>query len=102
MQMHDLPRWHWGAFMFNVWWGLGNRTYWPLLCLLPIPGWWLIWAIVCGFKGNQWAWTTRRVDEETYVEIQLSWQRAGLWAFISAVVLGAAAGFFSLLLTALF
>lgn len=26
--------WNWGAFMFNLFWGIGNRSYLPLLCLI--------------------------------------------------------------------
>ena len=27
----EVKGWNWGAFMFNVMWGIGNKTYLPLL-----------------------------------------------------------------------
>lgn len=31
----EVKGWNWGAFMYNIFWGIGNRTYLPLLCLIP-------------------------------------------------------------------
>lgn len=47
---------NWGAF-FGTWiWGLFNKSYktlWMLLLWLTPWGFW--YALVCGFKGNEWA-----------------------------------------------
>ncbi|MDR3190752.1 MAG: ribonuclease G [Lactobacillaceae bacterium] len=71
--------------MYNIFWGIGNKTYLPLLCL--IPGFNLIWMFVCGFKGNEWAWNSNEYkDVDTFRAVQATWNRAGLVQFIIAVV----------------
>lgn len=82
--------WNWGAFMFNMSWGLGNKSYLPLLVLLPIPVFGFIWAIFCGALGNGWAWKKSGFqntpeDIATFKQIQDTWNRAGLWMFIIVI-----------------
>lgn len=81
--------WNWGAFMLNAVWGVGNKTYLPLLSLLPLFG--LIWAVVVGIKGNEWAWknsdfSNTPEDIRAFQLTQDSWNRAGLFAFILAII----------------
>lgn len=77
--------WNWGAFMFNVYWGLGNKSYLPLLCLIPFFN--VIWMFVCGIKGNEWAWINGDYpDVATFQAVQKTWNRAGLFAFILATI----------------
>ena len=81
----EIKRWNWGAFMFNVIWGIGNKSYLPLLCLIPFFN--FIWVFVCGVKGNEWAWKKGNyssVDE--FRKVQATWNRAGLASFIFTVV----------------
>ena len=62
-------------------WGIGNKTYLPLLCLIPIFN--LVWFFVCGFKGNEWAWQKGDYqDIATFKAVQATWNRAGLVQFI--------------------
>lgn len=71
-----LRGWSWGAFMFNIAWGIGNRCYLPLLCL--IPGFNIIWIFFCGAKGHEWAMNSglfKTVEE--YNAAQYTWDRAG-------------------------
>lgn len=85
----EVKRWNWGAFWFNIYWGFGNRTYLPLLCLIPVFN--IVWVFVCGFKGNAWAWQNgnyRKADLEHFLQLQHTWSRAGIFAFIFQVVLG--------------
>ncbi|MCM0598428.1 ribonuclease G [Periweissella fabalis] len=71
--------------MFNFYWGLGNKSYLPLLCLITVFN--IIWAFVCGIKGNEWAWTNGAYqDVETFQAVQKTWNRAGLFAFIMAAI----------------
>ncbi len=84
----EIKQWNWGAFFFNICWGLGNRTYLPLLCI--IPGFNLFWIFVCGYKGNEWAWKNGNYkDVETFMAVQETWNRAGLMNFIIAAILNA-------------
>lgn len=83
---HEIKRWNWGAFAFNVWWGIGNKTYLPLLCLVPILN--IIWPFVCGFKGNEWAWKDGRYNDITsFKKVQETWNLAGLIYFIVSIVM---------------
>lgn len=78
--------WNWGAFMFNLFWGIGNRSYLPLLCL--IPGFNIFWMFVCGFKGNEWAWRNGNYrDLQQFKAVQATWNRAGLIYFIITIIM---------------
>lgn len=77
----EIKKWNWGAFSLSIIWGIGNKTYLPLLCL--IPGFNLIWMFICGAKGNEWAWKDGRYEEISKFErVQDTWNRAGLVLFI--------------------
>ena len=77
----EVKGWNWGAFMYNIFWGIGNKTYLPLLMLIPIFN--IIWIFVVGFKGNEWAWQKGEYkDVETFKAVQATWNRAGLVQFI--------------------
>lgn len=82
----EIKGWNWGALMFNILWGIGNKTYLPLLCLIPIFN--LVWIFVCGFKGNTWAWQKGDYqDVETFLAVQKTWNRAGIVYFIISIAL---------------
>lgn len=77
--------WSWGAFMFNIVWGIGNRAYLTLLCLVPFLN--IIWAFVCGFKGKEWAWNSGHFKNAAeFNATQETWDRSGFVAFIIALV----------------
>lgn len=89
----EVRGWNWGAFIYNIFWGIGNKTYLPLLCLIPVFN--IIWVFVCGFKGNEWAWQKGAyTDVETFKAVQATWNRAGLVQFIIAVIFGVLYFFF--------
>jgi len=78
---NELKKWNWGAFSLNIMWGIGNKTYLPLLCLVPVFN--LVWIFICGIKGNEWAWKDGDyTDVETFKKVQSTWNRAGLVMFI--------------------
>lgn len=84
-EMYEVPqevkKWNWGAFVLTIFWGIGNKTYLPLLCLIPVFN--VIWVFVCGAKGNEWAWKSGMFsDLETFRATQATWNRAGLVVFI--------------------
>ncbi|EOL42691.1 hypothetical protein RV11_GL003015 [Enterococcus phoeniculicola] len=103
-EMYELPqevrKWNWGAFIFSVFWGIGNKTYLPLLCLIPVFN--IVWIFVCGAKGNEWAWKSGMFqDLETFKKAQATWNRAGLVVFIIAIALIALYILFIILIIAL-
>lgn len=70
-------RWNWGAFLMGWIWGLGNKTYIALLCL--IPGVNLVMIFVLGAKGGAWAWNNRRWESEAqFTRVQGLWTAFGL------------------------
>lgn len=83
---NEIKKWNWGAFSFSIIWGIGNKTYLPLLCLIPFFN--LVWIFICGAKGNEWAWNDGNyTDIETFKRVQETWNRAGLVMFIIWVVI---------------
>ncbi|MCR1953837.1 ribonuclease G [Clostridioides mangenotii] len=84
METKDVKGWNWGAFMFNIVWGFGNKSYMPLICLIPIVN--IVWIFVCGAKGNEWAYNKYDGDVDTFLAIQETWNRAGLIMFIISLV----------------
>lgn len=81
----EIKKWNWGAFMFNIFWGVGNRTYLPLLCLIPFFN--IVWVFICGAKGNEWAWEKGNyTSSEEFLKVQDTWSRAGLFQFILAII----------------
>ena len=81
----NLHKFNWGAFVMNVFWGIGNKSYLTLWCLVPFFN--LIWMFVCGFKGNEWAWNSgcfKTVEE--FEATQKTWNRAGIAALICMIV----------------
>lgn len=82
----EIKGWNWGAFIYNIFWGIGNKTYLPLLCLIPIFN--IFWIFIVGFKGNTWAWQKGNYkDIETFKAVQATWNRAGLVQFIVSIVI---------------
>ncbi|BBM19598.1 MULTISPECIES: hypothetical protein [Enterococcus] len=82
----EIKGWNWGAFMYNITWGIGNKSYLPLLCLIPLFN--IIWIFVCGFKGNEWAWQKGDYEDiDTFLAVQKTWNRAGLVGFILFILL---------------
>jgi hypothetical protein len=84
---YEVSGWNWGAFALTIYWGIGNKVYLSLLRFIPIFG--IIWAFVCGAKGNEWAWKKGGYgpnDMEAFKKTQKTWGRAGLFAFIFFVI----------------
>lgn len=77
----EVKKWNWGAFMFNMMWGIGSHTYLPLLCLIPFFN--IIWVFVCGAKGNEWAWKSGKFNNlDHFLAAQETWNRAGIFSII--------------------
>lgn len=82
----EIKKRNWGAFSLNIIWGIGNKTYLPLLCLIPLFN--FVWVFICGFKGNEGAWRDGNyTDVETFKQVQKTWSRAGIAMFIIQIVI---------------
>ena len=44
----EIKKWNWGAFMMNIMWGIGNKSYLTLLCLIPLFN--IVWIFICERK----------------------------------------------------
>ena len=62
----EIKGWNWGAFLLPGVWCLTNRVWIGLVAWVDptlILSWgmpWLTMGIILGFKGNEWAWKSRR------------------------------------------
>ena len=73
-------KWNWGAFLMSWAWGLGNRTYIALLCLIPVIN--LVMIFVLGAKGSQWSWQNKHWEStEQFTRVQGLWTSFGLGLF---------------------
>ncbi len=83
---HDITKeFNWGAFLGTWIWGLINNSYKPLwfllLCLTPAG---FYFQLVCGIKGNEWAYKNRLWEND---EKFLDSQRTQSLVFIIVYVL---------------
>jgi hypothetical protein len=73
---------NWGAFLLNLAWGIAMKTPWAWLCLVPLVG--TFWPLVMLFRGNEWAWKSRKWEsEEHFRKVQNKWTT---WGVILTVV----------------
>jgi len=80
----EIKGWSWGAFFLNWIWGIGNRV-WIAFIVLVLG---IIWAIVLGIKGNEWAWRNKKWDSiEHFKKTQRAWKRWGIALFIIAIII---------------
>ncbi len=96
----EIKGWNWGAFWLSWIWGIAHNVWIALLALCLG----LIWSIVLGIKGNEWAWQHRRFDSvEQFKQTQAVWAKWGwilffvslgiwiLWMIFAVVIGGGAA-----------
>lgn len=82
----EIKGWNWGALLLTWIWGIGNRVWISLVCLIPIVLVQLVFAILLGAKGNEWAWRSKRWDSiEHFRRTQRTWRN---WAIGVLVVVG--------------
>jgi hypothetical protein len=79
---------NWGAFLLNWIWGIGNNVLIALLCLVPCVG--FVMPFVLLFKGNEWAWRSKRWDSvEHFKRVQRIWAIVGVAVCAAAIVFAA-------------
>jgi len=82
----EIKGWNWRALLLTWIWGIGNRVWISLVCLIPIVLVQLVFAILLGAKGNEWAWRSKRWDSiEHFRRTQRTWRN---WAIGVLVVVG--------------
>jgi len=80
----EVKGWSWAGFGLTWIWGVFNGVLISLLAL--IPGFALIWAIVLGIKGREWAWRNKQWGSvEHFKTSQRPWDIAGIVIFAIGV-----------------
>lgn len=97
----DLTKWNWGAFFLNFIWGPFNGCWWTLvvwvvctvLSFVPVINLisglaYLIFSIVLGAKGTQWAWENKVWSgADDFEQTQSTWAKVGIAIFVVSFVL---------------
>jgi hypothetical protein len=82
-----LGEWNWGGFLLTWIWGIGNNVWWAFLVFVPYLGP-LVMPWVLAFKGNEWAWQSKRWDSiEHFKSVQRTWMWWGLGVTIAITLL---------------
>jgi len=83
----ELGEWNWGGFLLTWIWGIGNNVWWSFLVFVPYLGF-MVMPWVLAFKGNQWAWQSKRWDSiEHFKRVQHTWTMWGLGITIAVTFL---------------
>ncbi len=81
----EIKKWNWGAFLLSWIWGLGNKVYIALLCLIPYVG--IVMVFVLGAKGSKWAWQNKRWESiEHFQRVQKIWVWCGLGLVVVPII----------------
>jgi hypothetical protein len=84
MLPHDLSGWSWGAFGLSWIWGISNKVW--ISFLVFVLG--IIWCIVLGIKGNEWAWRSNKWNSvDHFRKTQKTWGRWGIGIFVVYVLM---------------
>ena len=82
-----LGEWSWGGFLLTWIWGIGNNVWWAFLVFIPWLGG-LVMPWVLAFKGNEWAWRSKRWESvEHFKNVQHTWSVWGWGISIAITVL---------------
>lgn len=69
--------WSWGAAVLSWIWGAYHGVWISLLSLVPFVN--LVWWLVLGIKGREWAWRAQAWESvEHFEKSQKKWDNAGL------------------------
>ncbi|MFO7711807.1 MAG: hypothetical protein R6V51_01175 [Dehalococcoidia bacterium] len=78
--------WNWGAFSLTWIWGASNSVWISFLAFIPYFG--ILWSIVLGVKGNEWAWRSKKWNSvDAFRNTQDKWNTAGIIVFVVAILI---------------
>jgi type II secretory pathway pseudopilin PulG len=82
---NEILGWNWGAAFLNWIWGLFNGVYIALLVFIPFVN--IVFWIVLGVKGNEWAWRNKKwASVEAFKSTQRKWNIAGIIVLVLPIV----------------
>lgn len=82
----EVIKFNWGAF-FGTWiWGLFNRTLVTAFMLpLMLTSGWFPFMLICGLKGNEWAYKNKNYDNPEQLHKSQS-NQAVIWAVLTPIL----------------
>ena len=96
----EIKGWSWGAAFLTWIWGLCNHVYISLLAFVPFVN--LVFWIVLGIKGNEWAWRSKKWQSvEAFKSTQRKWNIAGIIVLVLSIIMMVLLIFSSLAIVAL-
>jgi len=78
----EVRGWNWGAAGLSYLWGYYYRSWYSLLVFVPLVN--IIWWVVLGIYGNQWAW--EKNSWRSVEEFQASQKKWRIWGIISLII----------------
>jgi len=82
----EIQGWCWGGFLLGWIWCIVHKA-WVGLVLCLLVG--IVGSVVCGVKGNEWAWQNNRYESiAQFKEIQGKWTKWGVIILCVSVGLG--------------
>ena len=95
---HDVPAeiidWNWGAFFLPGFWCLTNSVWVGLIAWIELSGvtfgtGWLMTGIILGYKGNEWAWKSRKWKSiGEFKKHQRMWSIISLLLISTVIIIG--------------
>ena len=83
---NDVVKFNWGAFLGTWIWGVFNKS-WTTLLAIPLffTAGYFPFAIICGLKGNEWAYKNKEYDDiEQFHKSQSN--QATIWACFTPII----------------
>ncbi len=91
----EIQGWNWGAFLLNWIWAAVHKAWLGLVLSLFLG---IVGGIVCGLKGNEWAWQNNRYRSiEHFRESQATWTKWGVIILVVGFGLGVLGAIISVL-----
>ncbi len=82
----EVIKFNWGAFLGTWIWGLFNRTPVTALMLpLMLTSGWFPFMLICGLKGNEWAYKNKNYESPELLHKSQS-NQAAIWAVIAPIL----------------
>lgn len=87
----EIKKWNWGAALMWSLWGFFQGkiilTIVAIITAIAIPFIGMIWVIVFGVKGNEWAWKNSRYESiDQFLRKQIIWRNWGIGFILLAIV----------------
>lgn len=87
----EIQKWNWGASLLWIWGFAHGLTVLTILAFIttkifPFAG--IVWAIIFGIKGNEWAWRNKKYESvNQFFKKQAVWRNWGIGLLSFAIVM---------------